>query len=336
MKKTFPSVAGDVFWGVFVLGIAAFVLLGTVGTEISQRRAAAWVRHTITVESKLNRLAAHLRRAESGERGYLLTADEQFLEPLEKLRLRTDAEIDDIRDLVRDNPKQLGALEELAPLTKDRIEVLEAGVQMIKDGRASEAVALVRSGHGKTLMDRISALLDQMGQEEERLFHEREQAYLSASEALEIVFGFLFLAIAGSGLFILFSSQKRIRDLKMAYDQVVEQSGLRLQAEAQLRQSQKLEALGHLAGGIAHDFNNLLAVIVASINILRRKVAGVSGCDELCSSAEGSADKAARLVRRLLAFSREQSRPSSSSRRSLRRGRGARHAGAREFCWMSA
>ena len=116
----------------------------------------------------------------------------------------------------------------------------------------------------------------------------------------------MFLAIAGSGLYVLFSSQKQLRKLKQAYDQVVEQSGLRLQAEAQLRQSQKLEALGHLAGGIAHDFNNLLTVIVASLNILRRKAKDVPGCEELCLSAEGSADRAARLVRRLLAFSREQ------------------------------
>jgi signal transduction histidine kinase len=306
VKKLFTSIPRDVFWGLFVLAIAALLLLGTVGTETSQRQAAAWVRHTLAVESKLNNLAALLRLAESGERGFLLTNQDEFLEPFDQLKRNIDASIDDIRDLVADNPKQIGALEELAPLIKERIEVLEGQVRMMKEGRASEAVAIVRSGHGKRLMDRTSLLLAQMEQEEERLFHEREQAYLSATEALEIVFGFLFLAIAGSGLFILFSSQKKIRELKQAYEQVIEQTGLRLQAEAQLRQSQKLEALGHLAGGIAHDFNNLLAVIVASLNILRRKVKSVPGCEELCSSAEGSADRAARLVRRLLAFSREQ------------------------------
>jgi signal transduction histidine kinase len=296
----------DLFWGLFVVAIAAFVLLATIGTETSQRKAAAWVRHTITVESKLSSLAALLRRAESGERGFLLTNEAIFLEPFDELKRNVEETIDDLRDLLPDNPKQLRTLDEVAPLTKQRIEILKDRVQTMREGRASEAVAKVRSGDGKRVMDRISVLLGQMGQEEERLFHEREQAYLSASEALQIVFGFLFLAIAGSGLFVVFNSQKQIRELKQAYEQVIEQSDLRLQAEAQLRQSQKLEALGQLAGGIAHDFNNLLAIIVSSLNILRRKTKEVPGCEQLFVSAEGSADRAARLVRRLLAFSREQ------------------------------
>ncbi|GLI93371.1 CHASE3 domain-containing protein [Methylocystis echinoides] len=295
-----------VFWGVFVLAITAFLLLGTIGTETAQRHAAAWVRRTIAVESKLDRLEALLRAAESGERGFLLTGDEAYLAPLEKLKAKMDAVIGDLRDLLGDSAQQREALEKVAPLAKERIDVLEDRVQTMKEGQAKDAVAKVRSGRGKRLMDRINLLLDQMRQEEARVFHEREQAYLATSEVKEIAYGFLFLAIAGSGLYTLFKSQKQLRDLKQAYEQVVEQSGLRLQAEAQLRQSQKLEALGHLAGGIAHDFNNQLAVIVASLNILRRRAEGVPGCEELCRSAEGSADRAARLVRRLLAFSREQ------------------------------
>ncbi len=306
MRASGASAPSNLVWGGFVLAIATFVLIGTVGTETAQRHAAVWVRRTITIEGKLDRLAAVLRAAESGERGFLLTGDQAFLAPLEKLNLRVDAEIDDLRDLVGDNPKQRDALEEVAPLAKERIDVLQDRVQTMKEGRASEAVAKVRLGRGKRLMDRINLLLEQMKQEEARVFQEREQAYLAASEAKEIAYGVLFLAIAGSGLYFLLNSQKQLRELKQAYDQVVEQSELRLQAESQLRQSQKLDALGHLAGGIAHDFNNLLAVIVASLNILRRKAKDVPGCEELCLSAEGSADRAARLVRRLLAFSREQ------------------------------
>jgi signal transduction histidine kinase len=93
----------------------------------------------------------------------------------------------------------------------------------------------------------------------------------------------------------------------MAYDEVIEQAQQRVKIESQLRQSQKLEALGQLAGGIAHDFNNLLSVILASLNIVRRKLrSGSHEIDGLIDSAEEGVNKAARLVRRLLAFSREQ------------------------------
>lgn len=134
MKLDAPA-ASKVFWGVFVLAITAFVLLGTIGTETAQRHAAAWVRRTIAVESKLNRLEALLRAAESGERGFLLTGDKTFLAPLEKLKLKADAEIDELRDLLGDNSKQREALEKVAPLAKERIDVLEDRVQTMKDGQ---------------------------------------------------------------------------------------------------------------------------------------------------------------------------------------------------------
>jgi signal transduction histidine kinase len=87
----------------------------------------------------------------------------------------------------------------------------------------------------------------------------------------------------------------------------MEESARREAVEAQLRQSQKLDALGQLAGGVAHDFNNLLAVIVASLNILSRKLRrNEGGYEELIDSALARADSASGLIKRLLAFSRIQ------------------------------
>ncbi|MCX5744975.1 MAG: response regulator [Proteobacteria bacterium] len=75
----------------------------------------------------------------------------------------------------------------------------------------------------------------------------------------------------------------------------------RLQLEEQLRQSQKMDAIGHLAGGIAHDFNNLLTVICAHTALLQR-VGPSAGLDAIANAA----DRAADLVRQLLAFGRRQ------------------------------
>jgi signal transduction histidine kinase/ActR/RegA family two-component response regulator len=77
-------------------------------------------------------------------------------------------------------------------------------------------------------------------------------------------------------------------------------------SEAQLRQSQKMEAVGQLTGGIAHDFNNMLAVILSSLNLLRRRLArGETKVEQYVEGAIGGAERAANLVRRLLAFSRQ-------------------------------
>ena len=81
--------------------------------------------------------------------------------------------------------------------------------------------------------------------------------------------------------------------------------------EAQLRQSQKMEAIGQLTGGIAHDFNNLLQVVIGSLEGLQRRVGQpqqTQGADlqRFIDNALRGADRAANLTRRLLAFSRRQ------------------------------
>jgi PAS domain S-box-containing protein len=82
--------------------------------------------------------------------------------------------------------------------------------------------------------------------------------------------------------------------------------------EAQLRQSQKMEAIGQLTGGIAHDFNNLLQVVIGSLEGLQRRAGQLlhtpQGADlqRFIDNALRGADRAANLTRRLLAFSRRQ------------------------------
>ena len=80
-------------------------------------------------------------------------------------------------------------------------------------------------------------------------------------------------------------------------------------AEEQLRQSQKMEAVGQLTGGIAHDFNNLLAASMTSLELMQRRL-DTGQLDDLpryVTSARSSAQRAAALTQRLLAFSRRQS-----------------------------
>ena len=77
--------------------------------------------------------------------------------------------------------------------------------------------------------------------------------------------------------------------------------------EGQLRQSQKMDALGKLAGGVAHDFNNVLTVIVSSLEAMKRRLdQGDMNVGRAVDAALRASDKAAGLTRRLLAFARQQ------------------------------
>jgi PAS domain S-box-containing protein len=88
---------------------------------------------------------------------------------------------------------------------------------------------------------------------------------------------------------------------------VADEISERMKAEEQLRQSQKMEAVGQLTGGIAHDFNNMLAVIIGGLNLAKRRLSqGESNIDRLIDGAIDGANRAATLTQRLLAFSRQQ------------------------------
>ena len=80
----------------------------------------------------------------------------------------------------------------------------------------------------------------------------------------------------------------------------------RRRAEGQLREAQKMEAIGQLTGGVAHDFNNLLTPVIGSLDLLRRRVADDARATRLVDAALQGADRAAMLVQRLLAFARRQ------------------------------
>jgi PAS domain S-box-containing protein len=77
-------------------------------------------------------------------------------------------------------------------------------------------------------------------------------------------------------------------------------------AEAQLRQAQKLQAVGQLTGGIAHDFNNLLAIIQGNLELVGDRLGNDALAAEFLDDAFGATYRAASLTRRLLAYARKQ------------------------------
>jgi PAS domain S-box-containing protein len=101
----------------------------------------------------------------------------------------------------------------------------------------------------------------------------------------------------------------RTRELREALARLEAEAEDRARAEEALRQAQKMEAVGQLTGGIAHDFNNMLTGIIGAIDILKRRIASgrLEDLDRFMDAASTSAQRAAALTARLLAFSRRQS-----------------------------
>jgi PAS domain S-box-containing protein len=100
-----------------------------------------------------------------------------------------------------------------------------------------------------------------------------------------------------------------LADLNQTLEQRVEDRTSQLmKAEEALRQSQKMEAIGQLTGGIAHDFNNLLQGISGALHVIQKRITAgrIGDVERFISGAIESANRAASLTHRLLAFARQQ------------------------------
>jgi PAS domain S-box-containing protein len=87
---------------------------------------------------------------------------------------------------------------------------------------------------------------------------------------------------------------------------VVEDVTERKNVEDQLRQAQKMEAIGNLTGGVAHDFNNLLTVIIGNLDLLRDEIGSHPSAEEKIKAVLDASERGAELTQHMLAFSRRQ------------------------------
>ena len=101
---------------------------------------------------------------------------------------------------------------------------------------------------------------------------------------------------------------ERTQELGHSHARLIAEIYERERTEEALRQSQKMEAIGQLTGGIAHDFNNMLTGIVGALDLIRLRIANgrTQDLDRYINAAVNSADRAAALTHRLLAFARRQ------------------------------
>ncbi len=99
--------------------------------------------------------------------------------------------------------------------------------------------------------------------------------------------------------------KERTRELQQAYDRLKEETGERRQIEQQLRQAQKMEALGTLSGGIAHDFNNILAAIIGFTELVAGNAVKGSRDERHLARVMEASIRGRELVQQMLTFSRK-------------------------------
>jgi len=296
---------------------AGFLLLigavaATIWLSVRQQEAFVRVRHTLEVENQVSLVLTRLQDAETGERGYLLARRREFLEPYRAAIANSRADLDRLASLVDDSPSQTARVRELTRIALTREDLLASAIERFDRGEALPADHFLR---GKVLMDQLRAIVLAIKAEEDRLLAERTVA--ADRYAFYVVVTLLVMAVlvVVLGLFAFLDSRRKLAKaiaagnaLEAANQRLLAEAASRESAEAQVRQMQKVEAIGQLTGGIAHDFNNMLAVVIGSLDLARQRLnAGETAraARNVGNAFEG-AQRAAQLTARLLAFSRQQ------------------------------
>ena len=306
------------FLGFAVLGC---LLAGIFGFLQQQEQDYAFVRESVFTRRLLASLVSTLLDAESGQRGYLLTGDRYYLAAFDRAG---PAIADDFESLSNRQGDSLANPNDLAPLRQlieQKLSELGSTVNLETAGKHAEAIAIVKGGSGQSLMSQIRTQTDdllasQLGVLDGRLNWAERIGFWLRFGALAAIF------LAGGLAFVAVNQlRRRLAHLTSASDNLVTAQDDLVSANAevvtgvqhgeqlseQLRQSQKMEAIGQLTGGLAHDFNNMLAVIVGSLNLTKRRLArGETDVVRYLDSAMDGAERATKLTNRLLAFSRQQ------------------------------
>ncbi len=273
-----------------------------------------WVLHSLEVRGQLTRLLSLVQSGETGQRGYLLTGRDIYLRPYRLAGEQLPALLDHTETLVSDNPQHVREMDQLRQLIKEKFDELKNTVDAYQAGHNDAALAIVNNDHGYRLMQEIRELIETMQTEEDQLLAARQSAAARSGMLLQTGVAIAFLLICGLGYLIArftresFAAATSANErLTAANQQLIEQVSRREAAESQLRQAQKMEALGQLTGGIAHDFNNMLGVIMGALDLVTRRIAkGDFGIQRFLDAATAASERAATLTQRLLAFARQQ------------------------------
>ena len=158
-----------------VIAISAIALLSYQSLQVSAARVAT-LNHTNAVQLHLHLLLSELKDAETGQRGFLLTGLESFLEPYDSARASLSGSLATLRRLTV-HPDQQRNLETLEPLVTQKLDLMAKTIALKRAGQVDEAVEIVRGGRGKVTMDRLRATIAEMNVVEARLLEEQTRAW---------------------------------------------------------------------------------------------------------------------------------------------------------------
>ncbi|HEX8641354.1 MAG TPA: ATP-binding protein [Allosphingosinicella sp.] len=322
--------------------LAALALIALILTITWSNRARDealdWERHTYEVMLLTRTIDATIGRSEAALGRYVLNEDQETGTAYYNEWRRASWQIGQLQRMLRRDREQLGRVAELRRLFGRRNGELAPAASAAERRQGTGGLAILYQASTSPTLPALRGTLEEIARAERTNLNRRmeeTQGFVARTDAYTEWLGWLAILIGVGAVALAILAfrafregvkarreaeseawrameleeavRERTRELSEANERLKAEAAERASAEAQLRQVQKMEAVGQLTGGIAHDFNNMLAVVVGGLDLARRKLHGRRREVEfhLDNAMEG-ATRAAALTRRLLAFARAE------------------------------
>jgi len=298
-----------IIWFVLAsLIVALMFALSYLSTRRLQESDIFWVEHGYQITAHLESAYVTLKDAESGQRAYLFTGDESFLDPLKTATDKFRAQLDRLESLTTDNPSQQARLERLETLGGERINVLWYRVRLKQERGAEAARQEVIAAPGRQKMTEIYSLVEEIRRGEESLIIQRRAH--SAASARQVMWS---LAALGAAVMATLAMAYTFISREISGRKRTEQELLRLNEELEdrvARRTEEIEAsnkeLEAFSYSVSHDLRAPLRHIASFANLLREHATASldeTGVNYLRRIGE-AANSMGRLIDGLLVFSR--------------------------------
>lgn len=236
-------------------------------SEVRNERDREWVTHTLLVVEKLQAVRIDITQAETGQRGYILTGQERYLNLYGAGAAQVREDLKELPDLTADNRMERDAINRLDPLVAERLEELDEGIEARRQSGLLAGVEVVSRGNsGEMWMGLIASQIAEMRRTEAALLKRRLDTAASSARKMKLIIAFgnalAVLILLATGLLIHEEIGKRNvaeQKLKLA-NQKLEQRTLEL--------SETNVEVESFAYSVAHDLRAPLRHIAGYASVL--------------------------------------------------------------------